>query len=132
MLEYLQIYNPTTAPSSIKKLFLRHCSNKSCTIMQITLKDLGTFCNTKHNVHRFTLNLHRLKIMIVESFPENISCWGAVVFEKRVKQCNENTFLQAKIIFVSWSLRRKLYSWIVNYSTSASSIFREAFYCRYL
>ena len=30
-------------------------------------KDLGTFCNTKHNVHRFTLNLHRLKIMIVES-----------------------------------------------------------------
>ena len=35
----------------------------------MVLKDLGTFCNTKHNVHKFTLNLHRLKIMIVASFP---------------------------------------------------------------
>ena len=32
-------------------------------------KDLGTFCFTKHNVHRFTLNLHPSKIMIVESLP---------------------------------------------------------------
>ena len=79
------------------------------------LKDLGTFCNTKHNVHRFTLNLHRLKIMIVESVPSNISCWGAVVFEKLVKQCHENTFfLHAKIIFVSWSLRRKLFNSLFN------------------
>ena len=40
------------------------------------LKDFGTFCNTKlkHNVHGFTLNLHSLKIVIVESFPENITC----------------------------------------------------------
>ena len=30
------------------------------------LKDLGTFCN---KVHRFILNLHSLKIMIVESVP---------------------------------------------------------------
>ena len=82
-----------------------------CMLVAFTLKDLGTFCNTKHNVHRFTLNLHRLKIMTVESVPEIISCWGAVVFEKLVKQCHENTFLHAKIIFVSWSLRRKLFSW---------------------
>ena len=33
------------------------------------LKDLGTFCNTKRNVHRFTLNIRCLKIMIVESRP---------------------------------------------------------------
>ena len=26
------------------------------------LKDLGTFCNTKHNVHRLTLNLHHLNM----------------------------------------------------------------------
>ena len=71
-----------------------------------TLKDLGTFCNTKPNVHRFTLNLHSLKIMIVESFPVNIRCWGAVVFEKWVIQCHENTFSH-----VSWSVRRKLFSW---------------------
>ena len=38
-------------------------------IINAILKDLVTFCNTKHNVHRFTLNLHRLKIMIVESVP---------------------------------------------------------------
>ena len=38
-------------------------------IKLFALKDLDTFCNTKHNVHRFTLNLHRLKIMIVESVP---------------------------------------------------------------
>ena len=69
----------------------------------VLVKDLGTFCNTKPNVHRFTLNLYRLKIMIVESFP--------VVFEKWVKQCHENTFLHAKIIFVSWLVRRKLFSW---------------------
>ena len=49
--------------------------------------------------------------MIVESVPQNISCWGAVVFEKWVKQCHENTFLHAKIIFVSWSVRRKSFSW---------------------
>ena len=40
--------------------------------------------------------------MIVESFPENITCCGAVVFEKRVKQCHENNFRlgdhEAKII----------------------------------
>ena len=35
------------------------------------LKDLGTCCNTNDNVHIFTLNLHRLRTLIVESFPEN-------------------------------------------------------------
>ena len=55
----------------------------------------GTFCmsqDKKHNVHRFKLNLHSLKIMIEESFPENITCRGAVVFGKWVKQCHENNF----------------------------------------
>ena len=45
------------------------------------LKGVCTFCRRKkHNVHRFTLNLHSLKIMIVESFPENITYRGAIVF----------------------------------------------------
>ena len=44
-------------------------------VYESALKDLGTFCNTKHNVHRFTLNLvHSLKIMIIQSFLKNISC----------------------------------------------------------
>ena len=30
--------------------------------------------------------------MIVESFPLNIACRGAVVFEKLVKQLHENNF----------------------------------------
>ena len=58
-------------------------------VLVFCVKDLGAFCKTKHNVHRFKLNLHRLKIMIVESLP---SCWGAIVFEKWVKQCHKNTF----------------------------------------
>ena len=31
-------------------------------------------------------------MMMVERFPENITCWGAVVFEKRVKQFQEIIF----------------------------------------
>ena len=58
------------------------------------LKDLGI--NTKHNVHRLTLNLHSLKIMMVDSLSLNISCWGAVVFEKWVKQCYESMFYMLK------------------------------------
>ena len=30
--------------------------------------------------------------MIVESFSENITCWGDVVFDEWVKQCHENSF----------------------------------------
>ena len=38
--------------------------------IQLLLKGIMYFFLTKkHNVHRFTLNLHSLKIMIVESFP---------------------------------------------------------------
>ena len=59
-------------------------------------------CYKKHNIHRFTFNLHSLKIMIVASFPGSITCRGAVVFEKRVKQCHENNF-------VSVIMRRKLF-----------------------
>ena len=47
--------------------------------------------------------------MIVESFPSNITYWGAVVFEKWVKQCHENTFVNdfKKICL----MRQKLFSW---------------------
>ena len=45
-----------------------------------TAQGLGTFCgtqwDTKHNVHRLTLNLHGLRIMVLESFASNITCWG--------------------------------------------------------
>ena len=27
-----------------------------------------------------------------EDFPKNITCWGAVIFEKWSKQCHENNF----------------------------------------
>ena len=37
--------------------------------------------------------------MTVEIVSKNISCWGAVVFEKWVKQCHEYTFIHAKIPF---------------------------------
>ena len=30
-------------------------------LSHVELKDLGTFCNTKHSVHRLMLNLHHLK-----------------------------------------------------------------------
>ena len=73
-----------------------------------------------------TLNLHRLKIMIVESFWKKITCWGTVAFEKWVTQCHENMFnmltefssLEMKIIFVTF---------LKNYSTSASNILWDAF-----
>ena len=87
------------------------------------LKDLGTFGHTHHNVHRFTLNLHLLKIIKVERLPENINCWGAVVFEKWVKLCHENTFFKLKI--VSFCL-------LISNSTPADDFFREAFYHHYL
>ena len=37
----------------------------TCTLR--TYRILVLFCNTKHNVHRLTLNLQSLKIMMVES-----------------------------------------------------------------
>ena len=37
--------------------------------------------------------------MNVESFPSNITYWGAVVFEKWVKQCHENTFVNDENYF---------------------------------
>ena len=55
---------------------------------------------------RNNVNSHSLKILIAESVPKIL---GALVFEKWVKQCHENTFLHAKIMF-SWLLRRKLFS----------------------
>ena len=66
-----------------------------CQLCFVNTLYLGTFCWTfcwtkNHNVHRFTLNSHSLKIMIVKGFPANITYWGAVVFEKWVKQWHEN------------------------------------------
>ena len=55
--------------------------------------------DTKHNVHRFSLNLHDLQIMKVASFPWNIHCLGAAVFEKWVKQFRENNFCLSETIF---------------------------------
>ena len=36
--------------------------------------------------------------MIEESFPGTITCWGAVVFEKLVKECHGNNFRDTKFI----------------------------------
>ena len=44
---------------------------------------------TNVHVHIFTLNLQGLKIIMVESFPENSTCLGVVVFEKWVQQCSQ-------------------------------------------
>ena len=41
-----------------------------------------------NEAHIFKLNLHILKIMIVESFHWNFTNWGAVVFEKWVLKTN--------------------------------------------
>ena len=41
--------------------------------------------NTKHNVHRFTIDLHSLKLIIVESVPENIIYWE-MLFKDQILQ----------------------------------------------
>ena len=91
-----------------------------------------------HNVHRITLHSHSLKIMIVESFSENIACWGAVVFEKWVKQCHENNFHlsdhETKIILACKNVffLTLFYSFLKNYITSVTNILRYTFYNNYL
>ena len=62
------------------------------------------FQTKKHNVHRFTLNLHSLKIMIVESFPWNFNYWGAVVFEKLVKILIFVSVLACKNVLTSYAM----------------------------
>ena len=89
------------------------------------LKGLGTFSNTKQNVHRFSLNLLGLKIMKVESFPKNITFWSAVVFEKW--ENNATKILMLNVF--SWHCFTHFSQ---NYSTSAHNIFGEAFYSHYL
>ena len=86
---------PSTSSTSTSSTSGQHGMDKAIFL----LKDLGTFCNTKQNVHRFTLNLQGLKIMIVESFPKNITCWSAVVFEKLVKQCHKSFCLRRRKLF---------------------------------
>ena len=53
---------------------------------------------------RFTLNLHSLKIMIVESFPWNFTYWGAVVFAKWVKQIIFVSVLACKNVLTSYAM----------------------------
>ena len=70
--------------------------------------------------------------MVVESFPSNINCWGAVAFEKIILAfktylpvlvfTNTGKYVlhaktETKIIFGT-----SLYSFLKNYSTSASNI----------
>ena len=43
-----------TCPARKKMILKKVC-------IKICLNDLGTFLNTKHNVHRFTFNLHRFE-----------------------------------------------------------------------
>ena len=116
------------------------------------------FQTKKHNVHRFTLNLHSLKITIVESFPWNFTYWGAVVFEKFVKVTIFVSALACKDIFTSYTIvlvnitKGKgdfecqnnfglkwfcdlFYSFLKNYTTLVilvSNIRREAFHYHYL
>ena len=52
---------------------LRSFFEVRCSEWLLSLKCLGTFCTTQ-NTNRLTLNLHSLKTMIVESFPENKTC----------------------------------------------------------
>ena len=59
-------------------------------IPSFALKGFGYFFKMS-----IDLQLTYRKILIVESFPSNITYWGAVVFEKWVKQWNENTFVNA-------------------------------------
>ena len=91
-----------------------------CTSITLTVVFVPKASEWTLNVHRFTLNSHSLKIMTLDSVPKNIICWGAVVFEKWVKQCHEN----------NWPLRRKLfklylhalfYSFLKNDSTAATT-----------
>ena len=83
------------------------------------LKDLGILCNTKHNVHRLKLNLHRLKIMIVESLHVNL----LIIMSRKY-------VLHVKLILVFRDQNyfcELFHSFLKMYSTSASNIYREAF-----
>ena len=105
----LKITKKTNWLKKEKKNWRHECTKNDTKLIRFDNNfDLGTFCNTKHIIHRFTLNLHGVKIMILKAYL-NISCWGAVIFEKWVKQCHESKFLHAKIFFVSWSPRQKNY-----------------------
>ena len=53
----------------------------TCTCMW-SLSTCTTLVRPKNkNVHRFTHNLHGIKITMVESYPWNISAWCVIVFE---------------------------------------------------
>ena len=67
-------------------------------------KGFGYFFKMSIDLHF----LQGLKIMIVESLPSNLTYWGAVVFEKWVKQCYENMFVND--LNNSRLMRRKLFS----------------------
>ena len=82
--------------------YLYNPSKRKCIFV---LKGIMYFVLTKKlNVHRFTLNLHSLKIMIVESFPWNFTYWGAVVFEKWVKVIIFVSVLECKNVLTSYAM----------------------------
>ena len=63
--------------------FLKHTAGREwfhLPLWNIFDKGSGYFLYTKHNVHRITFNSRSLRIMMVESFSYNITCWGAGVF----------------------------------------------------
>ena len=68
------------------------------------LKGLVLFPNTKHNVHRFALNLHSLKIMIVESFPRNVTLLRCCSFWEMSKSNNFRLVLACKIVLTSYTM----------------------------
>ena len=62
---------------------------KQTTCILSSFKGYVLFVGQKNTLST-DLHLHSLKIMIAESFPENLTCWGAVVLGKWVKQCHED------------------------------------------
>ena len=62
-------------PSNTKTKLIYYSSNFLATrsYKNVIKGSMYFLLDKKHNVHRFSLNSHSLKIMIVESFPENIT-----------------------------------------------------------
>ena len=70
--------------------------------------------------------------MIEESFPGTITCWGAVVFEKLVKECHRNNFRltdhDTKFILARKTYFHNIvYSFRKNYSISGDNYFHRSF-----
>ena len=70
-------------------------------------------CDTKHD--RFTLNLHGLKKMIVESFPSNFNCPVCCSVSEMSKTVSQKYLL-------SFSVRRKLINGLTDLRDSPENI----------